>query len=380
MKRRFLALLLATAMVASVTGCGGSSQTATTAKAAATTAAKAGTTASASKAAATTAKAAQTTAKAAAATTAAAKAAGNYPNQNITWLVPYTAGGSSDQMARLIAKYSKKYLGTDIVIENVGGGGGNVGLSQFVTKRNVNDGYNITCFNTTANLQPIYGTIQYDWLKELTPLALCVSIPIAIAVPGNSKFNTIEDLVKYAKENPEKLQYGHAGIGSITNVAGEEFCLKAGIKMTAVPFGSGADVLTALMGSQIDIDVASLSEVLSYHKGGQVKILALCTNAKVAGLTDVPTLVSKGYDVDEKVTQGIATAKNTDAAKVAVLDAGFGKIINDPDFKKELEAYGMDVDYKNAADFASFLQKQRETFTKVVTDSGILEQVKNQKK
>ena len=124
-------------------------------------------------------------------------------------------------MARLIAKYSKQYLGVDIVIENVGGGGGNVGLSQFVTTPNVNDGYNITCFNTTANLQPIYGTCEYDWLEELEPLALCVSIPIAIAVPKDSPFNTIEELIDYAKEHPGEIQYGHAGIGSITNVAGE---------------------------------------------------------------------------------------------------------------------------------------------------------------
>lgn len=302
----------------------------------------------------------------------------SYPTSEIKWLVPYTAGGSSDQMARLIAKYAKDYIGQDIVIENVGGGGGNVGLSQFVTTANVNDGYNITSFNTTANLQPIYGTSGYDWLEELTPLALCVSIPIVIAVPGNSPFNTIEDLVDYAKANPGGVQYGHAGIGSITNVAGEQFCLEAGIEMTAVPFGSGADALTAVMGSQIDVDVAALSEVLAYGQSGELKILALCTDASIETMPEVPTLISKGYKVDQKVTQGIATAKNTDQAYVDVLDQGLGKIINDENFQKELRDFGMDVDYLNASDFSNFLKEQRETFTKVVTDSGILDQVKEQ--
>lgn len=306
------------------------------------------------------------------------KAAADYPKSEIKWLVPYTAGGSSDQMARLIAKYSKQYLGVDIVIENVGGGGGNVGLSQFVTTPQVNDGYNITSFNTTANLQPIYGTCEYDWLEELTPLALCVSIPIAVTVPGDSPFNTIEELIDYAKANPGKIQYGHAGIGSITNVAGEQFCMEAGIEMTAVPFGSGADALTAIMGSQIDVDVASLSEVLSYGQSGELKLLALCTDTTVASMPDLPTLVSKGYQVDQKVTQGLATAKDLDPAMTAVLDEGLGKIINDPEFQKELESFGMDVDYLNAADFGAFLKAQRETFTKVVTDSGILDLVKEQ--
>lgn len=302
----------------------------------------------------------------------------DYPSKEIEWLVPYTAGGSSDQMARLIAKYAKQYLGVDIVIENVGGGGGNVGLSQFVTTANVNDGYNITCFNTTANLQPIYGTSEYDWLEELEPLALCVSIPIAVAVPKDSPFNTIEELIDYAKENPGELQYGHAGIGSITNVAAEQFCLEAGIDLTAVPFGSGADALTAVMGYQIDIDVASLSEVLAYGETGELKLLALCTDTQIATMPDVPTLISKGYEVNQKVTQGIATAKDTPEEMVAVLDKGLGEIINDADFQQELQTYGMDVDYLNAEDFNSFLYEQRETFTQVVTESGILEEVQAQ--
>jgi len=302
----------------------------------------------------------------------------SYPSSEIKWLVPYTAGGSSDQMARLIAKYAKNYIGVDIVIENVGGGGGNVGLSQFVTTSNVNDGYNITSFNTTANLQPIYGTCDYDWLEELTPLALCVSIPIVVAVPGSSPFDTIEELIDYAKANPGSIQYGHAGIGSITNVAGEQFCLEAGIKMTAVPFGSGADALTAVMGSQIDVDVAALSEVLTYGQSGELKILALCTDTVIESMPEVPTLVAKGYNVDQKVTQGIAAGKDTDQACVEVLDEGLGKIINDENFQKELRDFGMDVEYLNASDFSSFLKEQREIFTSVVTDSGILELVKEQ--
>jgi len=306
------------------------------------------------------------------------KQAQSYPSSEIKWLVPYTAGGSSDQMARLIAKYAKNYIGVDIVIENVGGGGGNVGLSQFVTTSNVNDGYNITSFNTTANLQPIYGTCDYDWLEELTPLALCVSIPIVVAVPGSSPFDTIEELIDYAKANPGSIQYGHAGIGSITNVAGEQFCLEAGIKMTAVPFGSGADALTAVMGSQIDVDVAALSEVLTYGQSGELKILALCTETVIASMPEVPTLVAKGYNVDQKVTQGIAAGKDTDQAYVEVLDEGLGKIINDENFQKELRDFGMDVEYLNASDFSSFLKEQREIFTSVVTDSGILELVKEQ--
>lgn len=126
--------------------------------------------------------------------------------------------------------------------------------------------------------------------------------------------------------------------------------------------------------------VAALSEVLSYGQSGELKLLALCTDDVIESLPEVPTLISKGYEVNQKVTQGIAAAKDTDQTYVDILDNGLGKIINDENFQKELREFGMDVDYLNASDFSDFLQEQRKTFTAVVTDSGILEQVKEQTK
>jgi len=303
------------------------------------------------------------------------KAPVNFPTRDITYVVPYSAGGSSDQMARLMSNYAKKYLGVNIIIENIPGGAGNVGLVQFAGYPK--DGYSIASANTTMNLQPIYGTTEYDYLEIFEPLALVVSIPIAITVPADSPFKTIEELIEYAKANPGKLQYGHAGIGSITHVTAELFAMSAGIELTQVPFGSGNDALTALMGGHIDIDVASLSEVLTQHKSGTVRILAMCTDKQVE---DIPTLVSKGYDVDMKVTQGVCTLKGVDPEIVKILDEGLKGIVNDPGYQAELEALGMEVDYLGAAEFGEFLQKQRKTFEEVVTSAGILEMVQSQQK
>lgn len=297
----------------------------------------------------------------------------SFPEEDITFLVPYSAGGSSDQMARLMSSYAEKHFGVSIIIENVPGGGGNVGLTQFAGYET--DGYSVASANTSMNLQPIYGNTEYDYLEIFEPLALCVSIPIAITVPAASPFNTIEELIDYAKENPGELQYGHAGVGSITHVTGELFSMEAEIELTQVPFGSGNDALTALMGEHIDINVASLSEVLSHHNDGTLKILAMCTDKEVL---EIPTLISKGYDVDMKVTQGICTLKGVDAEVVKALDAGFNKIINDPEYQAELEKLGMEIDYLDAAGFNEFLIDQRATFEKTVTSSGILEMVQNQ--
>jgi tripartite-type tricarboxylate transporter receptor subunit TctC len=303
------------------------------------------------------------------------KAPVNFPTKDITYVVPYSAGGSSDQMARLMSNYAPKYLGVNIVIENIPGGAGNVGLVQFAGYKK--DGYSIASANTTMNLQPIYGTTEYDYLEIFEPLALVVSIPIAITVTANSPFKTIEELIDYAKENPGKLQYGHAGIGSITHVTAELFAMSADIELTQVPFGSGNDALTALMGEHIDIDVASLSEVLPHHESGTVRILAMCTDKQVG---DIPTLISKGYDVDMKVTQGICTHKGVDPDIIKILDEGLNGIVNDPGYQAELEALGMEVDYLNAEEFGEFLQNQRKTFEEVVTSAGILEMVKSQQK
>lgn len=353
--KKVIALILAAALALSMTACGGAASSS-----AKTSAAASGSTASSSQAKKT-----------------------SYPTQDIQWIVPYGAGGSSDQMARCVANYAKKYLGVNIIIQNVNGGAGAVGMSQFLTTAGIEKGYYMTSFNTTANITPILGTSDYDWLEQLTPLCLCVSIPIAIVVPKNSPYNSVQDLVEYAKANPGKLQYANAGTGSITDITTRQFLMEAGIKMTSVPFGGGADALTAIMGSQIDLDVSALSEVLAYIQSGDLKCLALCTDAKVPGLEKVPTLVSLGYKVDEKVTQGLAVAKKIDPNALSVLDKGMGEIIKDADFQKELKTYGMDVDYMNSADFASFLQKQRATFTEVVKSSGILDDLaaeKNKKK
>ena len=295
-----------------------------------------------------------------------------FPTKDITYLVPYSAGGSSDQMARAMVNYAKKYLGVNLIIENVGGGGGNVGLVKFAGYKP--DGHSVVSANTSMNLQPIYGTTQYDYLDILEPIALTVSIPIAIAVPKESPYKTIEELIAAAKAKPGSIQYGHAGVGSITHVTAELFAMEAGIKMEQVPFGSGNDALTALMGNHINVNVAALSEVLGHHKSGTLRILAMCTNKKVE---NIPTLISKGYNVDMKVTQGISTLKKVDPRIVKFLDEGFGKIINDKDYQKDLTALGMEIDYLNAADFGAFLKKQRATFTKVVNESGIAAMVKS---
>lgn len=297
----------------------------------------------------------------------------SFPEEDITFLVPYSAGGSSDQMARLMSSYAEKHLGVSIIIENVPGGGGNVGLTQFAGYET--DGYAVASANTSMNLQPIYGNTEYDYLEIFEPLALCVSIPIAITVPAASPFNTIEELIDFAKENPGELQYGHAGVGSITHVTGELFAMETEIELTQVPFGSGNDALTALMGEHIDINVASLSEVLPHHNDGTLRILAMCTDKEVQ---EIPTLISKGYDVDMKVTQGICTLKGVDQEVVKALDMGFNKIINDPEYQAELVKLGMEIDYLDAAGFSEFLQDQRETFENTVTSSGILEMVQNQ--
>lgn len=298
-----------------------------------------------------------------------------YPEKDIKYIVPYSAGGSSDQMARLMVKYFSEHAGKNLIIENIPGGGGNVGLSTFATESP--DGYTISSFNTSANLQPIYGNTKYDYMEIFDPIALCVSIPIAVAVPSDSPFDTIEELIDYAKENPGKLQYGHAGIGSITHVTAELFKQEAGIDMEQVPFGSGNDALTALLGSHIDVDVSAFSEVWPQSQQGLVKILALCSDKDIEG---IPTLKSKGYDVDMLITQGVCTLQDVPEEIKVKLDDIFNKVINDENYQEELRKVGMEVDYRNREDFNKFVKDQRKQFEEIVSSSGIDKMVKENQK
>lgn len=298
-----------------------------------------------------------------------------FPEKEITYLCGYGAGGSSDVQARLMQPYAEKYLGSALVVENLAGAGGMTALTDYRTR--TADGYTLSSFNTTPLLKYVVGAADYDYFAELDFLACVITTPIVVVVTADSPYKTIDELIAAAKAAPETLFFASAGAGSITHLAAELWQHRAGIQFTHVPFNGGTDALTALLNGTVNFEVASLSEVLTKHEEGSLRILASCTNTTILGTdgkTDLQVPVLEGCDV--KVIQGVAVHKATpEDVKTKLADALKG-ICTDAGYLADMQAAGYQVDYMDREVFTKYLTDSAAEFKAVIDEADLWDEVK----
>ena len=296
-----------------------------------------------------------------------------FPTKEITYLCGYGAGGSSDIQARLMQPYAEKYFGQTMVIENMGGAGGCTALTDYRTR--AADGYTISSFNTTPLLKNVLGQTDFDYFEEFDFLACVITTPIVVVVTADSPYKTIDDLLAAAKENPEEIIYASAGAGSITHLAAELWQGKAGIKLTHMPFNGGTDALTGLLNGTVDVEVASLSEVLTKHEDGSLRILASCTNTVIKSTKGEDLGIPVLENCDVKVIQGVAVHKSAPEAVKAKLAEALKGICTDEGYIADMKAAGYDLDYMDAESFTTYLTESAAAFKVIVEEAGLLEEI-----
>ena len=297
----------------------------------------------------------------------------DFPTKEITYLCGYGAGGSSDIQARLMQPYAEKYFGKPMVIENMGGAGGCTALTDYRTR--AADGYTISSFNTTPLLKNVLGQTDFDYFEEFDFLACVITTPIVVVVTAESPYKTIDDLLAAAKANPEDILYASAGAGSITHLAAELWQGKAGIKLTHMPFNGGTDALTGLLNGTVDVEVASLSEVLTKHEEGSLRILASCTNTVIKSTKGEDLGIPVLENCDVKVIQGVACHKATPDAVKAKLAEALKGICTDEGYIADMKAAGYDLDYMDAESFTAYLTESAAAFKVIVEEAGLLEEI-----
>lgn len=310
-----------------------------------------------------------------------AKADIKYPERPINLIVPFAPGGSSDLIARAISKVSQKYLGQPLVIVNKPGGSTNIGLSELCASKP--DGYTIGTANNGMVLQPLFGNSQYDYVKDLEPIVQVGRIPFVLAVSADSPWKTLEEFVKYAKENPSKIKYGHSGVGNTTHIVSEKLAYDAKIKMEPVAFDGGAKAIVALLGGHIQMTVQNPLDFKEQLKAGKIRVLAVADEKRITTdpmYKDVPTFKEKGYDNISVLWQGFGAPKGLPADVKKKLVEGMKNIINDPETKAAIQELGLVVEYVGPEDFGKIWVSDQNFYKKVLTDTGILELVKSQKK
>jgi len=308
-------------------------------------------------------------------------AAEKYPAKPITVIVPSAAGGSVDIIARALEKSAQKHLGQPLVVVNMPGGGATIGMNELAGAKP--DGYTIGIVATSAILQPLIGQTRYHYPSALEPLVNVVSSPVVVATLAERPWKNLSELVSYAKQHPGEIKFGHSGLGTSVHVMEETFAREAGITIKQVPFRSGeSESLVALLGGHVQLIGVYNPAILKEHvKSGTIRILGVAEENRltIPGFENVPTFKEQGINVAFSFWSGIAVPKGMPLAEKARLAAGLREMVNDPDFKENMEKLGMSVQYMGPEDFSDRWIADNTKLTKIVKETGIAELIASQK-
>ncbi|ATW23476.1 tripartite tricarboxylate transporter substrate binding protein [Candidatus Formimonas warabiya] len=277
-----------------------------------------------------------------------------FPTKPITLVVSWGAGGGNDIVARSIAAIAEKDLGQPVNVVNVPGAGAEIGFTQIAKAEP--DGYTIGMIATpTIGLNTLdrETTYKLDDFKILLGLA---SDPRVIAVAADSKFQTIEDLIKYGKDNPGKLRIGHGGVGTHAQYAALDFGEKNGLDIIDVPFEGAASAISAVLGKHVEASCPAVGEVLSNVKSGQMKVLVVLENSRSPELPDVPCAKDLGWDMAHTSVRGLMGPKDMPQDVADILTNAFKKAMETEDFQKQMKDAGVTVQYMTGDDLTKLVQ------------------------
>ncbi|MFD1701611.1 tripartite tricarboxylate transporter substrate binding protein BugD [Methylopila henanensis] len=275
-----------------------------------------------------------------AALAAAPAQAQNYPSRTITMVVPFSAGGPTDTVSRLVAESMSKDLGQQIIIENVGGAGGTLGAGR-VAKADP-DGYTLLLHHIgMATSAVLYRKLPYDTLNAFDYVGLVTEVPMTLVARANFEPTDLKGLIDYAKANKDQVTYANAGIGAASHLCGMLFMSKIETPLTTVPYKGTGPAMTDLVGGQVDVMCDQTTNTTNQIKSGKIKAYATTTKERLASLPDIPTAAEAGLPGFEVgIWHGIYAPKGTPAEIVQKLTASLQKALKDPNVAKRFAELG----------------------------------------
>jgi tripartite-type tricarboxylate transporter receptor subunit TctC len=295
-----------------------------------------------------------------------------WPAKPIRWIVPYTGGGITDVVTRVVTQKMQGPLGQPIVVDNRPGANSILG-SDIVAKASP-DGYTILTViaGYAANVTLYAGKLPFDARKDLVPVSLAGIAPLILTANGNFPAKDVKELISYAKANPGKINFGSSGIGAAAHLTTELLKQTAGIDMVHVPYKGTAPALTALMANDIQILVDVPSTLMPHVRGGRIKALAMFSGKRIQGAPEVPTFAEAGGPPLESSTWVLFMAPgNTPRAIVDRLAQETAKAINDSDIKERFNQIGIEPVGNTPQQAASFLEAEISKWAKVITTAGV---------
>lgn len=304
----------------------------------------------------------------------AADEAADYPEQEITFVVPFSAGGPTDTVTRLISEPMSKELGQQIVVQNVEGAGGTVAAGEVATAEP--DGYTVLVHHIGMSTAPaLYPDLPYDPLEDFKTIGLITDVPMTIVARKDFQPDTLEDLVAYVKENADTVTLANAGIGAASHLCGLLIEEAIGVDLTEVPYDGTGPAMTDLVGGQVDFMCDQTTNTAGQIRSGKIKAYAVTTPEPVEALPDLPTTSEAGLsDVEVGVWHGLyvpadtpddVVTKLTDALKVALEDEG---VI---DRMADLGTAPVPADQVTPEAHTTKLEEQIDLWTPIIEDAGV---------
>ncbi len=281
-----------------------------------------------------------------------------YPERAIKLIVPRPAGGVVDLIAREWSAKVTRPLGANY-IENMGGGGGTIGA--VAAARAPADGYTLL-FGTNSELviSPLLGQASYDPVASFEPIAILCDSPASIVVHPTVPVSNLKDLVAYSKQNKDRMNYGSAGAGTISNLAGELFKRLADVpEIVHIPYKGGGPAITDALSGQVPMSTPMMSEQLfEFHKQGRLKILAVASERRLSSMPDIPTGAEQGYpDLVARLFFGLFAPAKTPKLIIARIEEATRIAMQDPALKQNFQASGYETlattDAASAADYVA---------------------------
>lgn len=306
--------------------------------------------------------------------TAAPAAAQPWPAKQVTIVVPFSAGGTTDMFARILANGLQQKYGSAFIVENKAGAGGNIGAAQVA--RAAKDGHTLLVGTVSTHaINPfLYRNLQHDTEKDFAPVTLIARLPNMLVVHPRIPAKTVAELVDHLKKNEGKISYGSSGAGTSTHLASELFQLKTGTKMVHVPYRSSGDVMNALMGGHIDLAFDNITLAWPQAKAGSMRALAVTGTSPSATAPDVPPVAASIPGFDATSWHGVFAPAGTPKPVVDQLAADVKQILEQPAVQKTLTEVGAVPSPMSPEEFSKFIAAERTKWQEVVKAAGVTAQ------
>jgi tripartite-type tricarboxylate transporter receptor subunit TctC len=296
----------------------------------------------------------------------AAASAQTWPAKQVTIVVPFPAGGTTDVLARAISTKLSAAIGQPVIVDNKPGAGATLGAA-LVAK--ANDGGHTLLMGAVHHTvaTSVYKTLSYSFEKDFQPISTVALVPNVLVVSAGAPYASVKDLVAAAKVKPEALSYGSNGNGTAQHMIGTQFQVETGARLLHVPYKGSAPLTTDLLGGQVSMSFDTVTPVLPFIKEGKLKALAVTTSKRSAALPNVPTLQEAGVpNVDIGTWFGLLAPTSAPKAVVARLNAEVVKIIKSPEFRKQMADIGAEPVGNTPEEMARQIREETAKFAELV--------------